>query len=300
MNRHKRRQHASNKSKTWLVLGLGAIAGFAAWQRLTRPQQAWPPKTPAGGMGTALITGASSGIGAAFARRLARDGYDLVLVSRRKNVLDTLAEELHQRHGITAQSLAADLANADAVKIVEKRIAATETLSMLINNAGFGIDGNLVDVDIQDLLDMVQVHNAAGVCLARAALPGMVARRYGSIINVASLAGLMPLPGNLYSPTKAFLVALSETLHLELQGSGVRVQALCPGFTHTGFHDAAGVDKSSLNGYSWMQAEDVVDESLRALGRDDVVCIPGTANRLFTALRLLPRSIQYRIVGQAT
>ncbi len=300
MSRQKRRQNTANKTKTWLALGLGALAGFAAWRHLQRSQRAWPPKMPAGGPGMALITGASSGIGETFARRLARDGYDLILVSRRKDVLDALAEELHQRHGIMAQSLAADLANADDVKVVEKRIAATETLSMLINNAGFGLDGSLVELDIQDLLDMVQVHNVAGVCLARAALPGMIARRHGSIINVASLAGLIPSPSNLYGATKAFLVAFSETLHLELRGSGVCVQALCPGFTHTGFHDVMGIDKSSLDSLPWMPAEVVVDESLRALGNGEVVCIPGTVNRLVPALRLLPRFIQYWIVGQAT
>jgi short-subunit dehydrogenase len=236
----------------------------------------------------ALVTGASGGIGAAFARELASRGYDLVLVARREERLAALAAELRERHAISAEVLAADLSQPADVERVAQRIAGLETLEMLINNAGFGTTGRFFKVDLARHLDMIHVHVVASVRFCQAALPGMVARGRGAIVNVASVAAFFPLVGNaMYSATKRFLVTFSQALQMELAGTGVKVQALCPGFTHTEFHDAPEFERfrrTSIPRFAWMSAEDVVAGSLGALKRNRVVYIPGFKNRLLVAL----------------
>jgi short-subunit dehydrogenase len=236
----------------------------------------------------ALITGASSGLGAVFARRLAAQGYDLVLVARREEQLAALAAELQHRHSISVEILAADLSRPADVERVESRIAAIEGLDVLVNNAGFGTTGRFAEVDLAKSLDMIQVHVTACMRLCRAALPGMVARRRGALINVASVAAFTPMPGNAnYAATKAYLLTFSKALHAELMGTGVKVQALCPGFTYTGFHDTSefdGFKRSQIPAIMWMTAEDVVAASLKALKRNQAVCIPGLRYRLLVAV----------------
>lgn len=236
----------------------------------------------------ALVTGASSGIGAAFARRLAAQGYDAILVARRADRLAALAAELRERHGAAAEPLVADLASPAGVAQVEARIAGLDALDLLVNAAGFGTTGRFARIDLARQLEMIQLHVVAAVRLTRAALPGMIERHRGAIINVASTVAFLPLPGNAtYAGTKAFLVAFSETLQHELAGSGVRVQALCPGFTYSEFHETAEYqhfDRKRIPGALWMTADQVAAESLRALGRGGVVCIPGLANRLLVAI----------------
>jgi len=237
---------------------------------------------------TALVTGASSGIGAAFARRLAAQGYDTILVARRADRLAALAAELREQYGSTAEPLAADLADPAGVAGVEARIAGLPGVDLLVNAAGFGTSGRFARIDLARQLEMIQLHVVAAVRLMRAVLPGMIERHRGAIINVASVVAFLPLPGNVtYAGTKAFLVAFSETLQHELAGSGVRVQALCPGFTYSGFHDTAEYQhfrRKRIPSALWMTADQVAAESLRALGRGGVVCIPGLANRLLVAL----------------
>jgi short-subunit dehydrogenase len=247
---------------------------------------------------TALVTGASAGLGAEFARQLAAGGSALVLVARRKERLDALAAELRQRHGVSVELLPADLEKEDDLRRVEGRIAADETLDLLVNNAGFGSPGPFSRTEIGTYLSMIQVHTAASVRLTRAALDGMVLRRRGWIINVASIAAFSPLSGPVYSATKAFLVSFSENLQYELAGTEVRLQALCPGMTHTEFHDVIAMDKSRVPGFMWMPARDVVRISLRALGRKRVICIPGWKNRLITApMRCAPTAALLRSVA---
>ena len=237
---------------------------------------------------TALITGASSGIGAAFARQFAAQGYDLILVARRRERLAALAAEMQQRHAISAEILPADLANPADVERVQRRIAEVNTLDTLINNAGFGTSGPFVEVGLAKQVEMIHVHVTASVRLCHAALPGMIARRRGAIINVSSVAAFWPLPGNAtYAATKAYLITFSEALRTELLGTGVKVQALCPGFTYTEFHDKPrfeGFERSAIPAMMWMSAEDVVAASLKALRRDQVICVPGFKNRLIVAL----------------
>jgi short-subunit dehydrogenase len=240
----------------------------------------------------ALITGASSGLGAVFARQLAARGYNLVLVARREERLAALAAELRQRHSIAAEVMVADLSRPDDVERVANRIAGLEALDILVNNAGFGTTGFFADVDPAKTMDMIQVHVTTSVRLCRAALPGMLARRQGALINVASVAAFTPVPGNAtYAATKGYLVTFSKALHAEVAETGVKVQALCPGFTYTEFHDRpelGSFKRSQIPAFMWMSAEDVVAASLKALERNQTICIPGFKYRLMTAVACSP------------
>ncbi|MBN1343450.1 MAG: SDR family oxidoreductase [Phycisphaerae bacterium] len=237
---------------------------------------------------TAVVTGGSSGIGAVFARHLAQRGYDLMLVARRRDRLDAIAEELAGQHRVGVEILTADLSEAGDVGRVQERLEALPALEMLVNNAGFGTRHRFVDLDPAMHVDMVHVHVTASVRLIRTVLPGMIERGRGAIINVSSLAGFIPMPKSVtYAATKAFLITLSEGLAKELAGTGVRVQALCPGFTYTEFHDAAefeGFDRSDISRKLWMPADDVVSESLASLEAGRVVCVPGRRNRILLAV----------------
>ena len=239
-------------------------------------------------LGTALITGASSGIGEAFARRLAADGYDLILTARREERLCALAEELERANGIEAEPFAADLSKtADVDRLVE-RIQAAGDLEILVNNAGFGAGGRFHKIDFSKQLDMIQVHVVAVARLTRAALPKMVKRRSGGIINVSSVAGFASMPrSTMYCSTKAWLISFSRALAMEMAGKGVRIQALCPGFTYTEFHDTpeyADFDRSMAPKWLWMTSDQVIEASLRDLKRGRAVCVPGFKNRLLLAL----------------
>jgi len=235
-----------------------------------------------------LITGASSGIGAAFARALAAQGHDLLLVARRRDRLESLAAELKERHAAFAEILVADLSQRAGVERVQARIAELEALEMLINNAGFGTTGRFTRLDVEKQVQMVNLHVVASMRLCRAALPGMIDRGSGAVINVASVLAFGPFPGNAtYAATKAFLVAFSKNLHAELGHKGVRFQALCPGFTSTEFHDTPEYqrfERSRIPEMLWLSAEEVVAGSLAALRRNRVVFVPGLKNRLLAAL----------------
>jgi hypothetical protein len=233
-------------------------------------------------------------------------GYNVILVARRSSRLAALATELGERYPITAEVLAADLANPADVEQVESRIVELERLDLLINNAGFGAPGSFAEADLATQLNMIQVHVVASVRLTRAALPGMMARRRGAIINVSSIAGMVPIPGSAtYSSTKAYLNVFSEALQAELTGTGVKVQALCPGFTHTGFHDTPehrGYGRSRIPEALWMTAEEVAEGSLGALDRRQVVFVPGLKNRLVVAAvaRVIPSSLLHLLRGRRT
>lgn len=236
----------------------------------------------------ALITGASSGIGAEFARQLAARGYDLILHGRRTERLAGLATELAATHGIAAEPLTADLAADAGIAVVEAHIASLPRLELLVNNAGFGIGGAFAGADVSGQADMLNVHMMAPMRLSRAALSGMIARRSGGIINVASVAAFMALPDDVnYCATKAYLVNFSQGLAGEVRQHGVRVQALCPGFTVTEFHDHAdrvGFDRSAFPRFLWGAAPAVVAASLRGLERGQVICVPGFLNQIIATL----------------
>jgi short-subunit dehydrogenase len=241
----------------------------------------------------ALITGASAGLGATFARQLAAEGYDLILVARRAAALEGVAAELRTKHGAGSELVVADLTCDEDVARVCERLGRGE-VELLVNNAGFGSRGFFFEADPEQQDAMHRLHVIAVERLTRAALPGMVARRNGGIINVASVAGFITGPGNIsYCATKAWMVVFTEGLYLELKGMGspVTVQALCPGYTYTEFHDVLGVDRASLMGKGWwMSADRVVAESLEGFKRGKLLVIPGLRYKAVAALgRFLPR-----------
>jgi short-subunit dehydrogenase len=245
----------------------------------------------------ALVTGASAGIGAAFARALAARGYDLILVARRRDRLEALALELKQS-GAAAEVFPADLTDPAQVRLVEQRIAAVEALDLLVNNAGFGVVGRFwqTDPDAQERMHLL--HIVATMRLTHAALAAMTARDRGAVINVSSVAGFVESPGSVtYGATKRWMNAFTEGLDLDLRSrnSAVRVQALCPGFTYSEFHDVAGIDRKTISASLWTTAEDVVAASLAGLERGKLFVIPGRRYSLLVRLLKLTPAVLLRI-----
>ena len=251
---------------------------------------------PPGRVATALITGASSGIGAEFARQLAAGGYTPILVARRQDRLEAVADNLAQRYGIQSEILVADLSQDVGVAAVVGRIRELDDLAVLVNNAGFGTKGRLANADPEKQAAMVRLHALATMQLTQVALPGMIERRRGAIINVSSVAAFIRRPGAVnYCATKAYINAFTEGLAQELQGTGVQVQALCPGLTHTEFHDSP--EYASKTGeiqakrgpdFIWLSAEQVVRDSLAALEHDRVLCIPGLTYQILAGVARTP------------
>lgn len=245
----------------------------------------------------ALITGGSSGIGLTFARQLAARGCNLILVARRKERLEQEARAIEAAHSVEVEILAADLTREAELKAVEDRIAATPDLEFLINNAGFGIAGRFFSVPVEGQDQMHRLHVLAPMRLMHAALEGMVDRRSGNIINVSSVSGFGQNPGSVsYSATKTWMTSFTEGLYMELKsaGSPVKVQALCPGFTLSEFHDAMHFDRKNIPAWMWMPAEEVVAASLEALERDQLIVIPGWRYKVLVGLmRALPRSLYH-------
>ncbi len=244
--------------------------------------------------GVALVTGASSGIGEAFARKLSGMGYRLLLVARRQERLEKLAAELQN-----ADVLAADLTLDSDLRRIEDRAASEPELEFLVNNAGFGVHGAFHETPIESQDRMHRLHVIAIERLTHAALTRMIGRRKGNIINVSSVAGFFAHPLNVsYCATKAWINSFTEGLYIELKAihSPVRIQALCPGFTYSEFHDSAGMDRSVIPRSLWMSAEDVVDASLRSLKRNELFVVPGWRYRLFVRLYpCIPRALSHRL-----
>lgn len=282
-----------------LVVAGGLIAVWAA--RQWRARSSGGAYRPGDGARQAVVTGASAGIGAAFARRLAADGYRLLLIARRRERLEQLAAELSRRHGAHVETLPADLTREADIERAAQAIGELDHVALLVNNAGFGAVGAFAELSAASQIEMIRLHNEAPARLTHAALPAMLARKQGAIINVASTAAFYALPGNAtYCATKRFLVTFSEALDAELAGTGVTAQALCPGFTRTDFHASEHFQAGSrrlphIPAFLWMTPEEVVDCSLRGLGRD-VVCIPGAVNRLIASL---PAFIPPGVIGRA-
>jgi short-subunit dehydrogenase len=256
------------------------------------------------GRGTALVTGASAGLGREFCAQLAARGYDLIVTARDAERLRALAAELETRHGVAVEVLPSDLTRDEEVTRVADRIAAAHEVSLLVNNAGFGTTGSIARTPPEPQAAMVRLHVLAPLRLTQAALPVLLARGAGAIVNVSSVASFIYSPGNVnYCATKAYLTTFSEGLALELRGTGVRVQALCPGFTRSEFHArmGAGGPGAARPRFMWMSAEDVVRASLLQLERGGpVVCVPGAVNRAIVLLiRLLPRRVVGLLTGRA-
>ena len=247
----------------------------------------------------ALVTGASAGIGATFARALARRGYDLIMVARRVERLEALARELEAAHGGRVEVFPADLVSDEGLRRVEERIAAADNLELLVNNAGFGAGGLFWQADLGPQDAMHRLHVLATLRLTHAALRGMTARGRGGVINVSSVAGFTVSPGSIsYCSTKRWINTFTEGLYMELKtaGSPVKVQALCPGFTYSEFHDVMGMDRSAIPRGLWMRAEDVVAAALAGLERGQLFVVPGFRYKLLAGfLSLVPGPLLRRL-----
>jgi len=243
----------------------------------------------------ALITGASSGIGEVFARKLAARGYDLILVARRADRLQALAAAVP----VHADVLPADLTTEEGLESVERAIHNCPCLELLVNNAGFGTLGRFWVADLRGQEQMHKLHVMATMRLTHAALGGMVERGHGAVVNVSSVAAFGQTEGNVsYCATKAWMNAFTQGLDVELRalGSKVKVQALCPGFTLSEFHDTLGVDRNNIPRFLWLQADAVVDASLRGLERGETIVIPGAIYKLGAFLmRHLSHGLRRRI-----
>ena len=236
---------------------------------------------------TALITGASAGIGAAFASTLAARGYGLLLTARRADRLEALATALREAHGVTVDVHALDLADPEAPARLDAWVGA-RGVDLLVNNAGYGVPGRYADSDWQTHARFLQVMVTSVCEVTHRMLPGMLARGYGRIIHVASLAGHVPAPAGhtLYAASKAFLIRAAEALHAEYASRGIHCTAVCPGFTYTEFHDVLGTrDRvNQLPRWVWQSAPEVVEEGYAAVMRGTPVHITGPVNRLIAWL----------------
>lgn len=225
--------------------------------------------------GTALITGASSGIGAIYADRLARRGYNLILVARNRERLDKLARRLADETGQTIEVIAADLGNKSDLARVESVLRTDSSITLLINNAGLGATAPLLASDIDKMTAMIDLNVTALTRLTYAAVPGFVAREGGSIINIASIVGIAPeILNGVYGATKAFVLAFSRSLNHELADKKIRVQAVAPGATATDFWEIAGTPIEQVPSEIVMRAEDMVDAALAGLDQGEQVTIP--------------------------
>jgi short-subunit dehydrogenase len=246
-------------------------------------------------MTTALVTGASSGIGLAFCHELAGRGHHLVIVARDRARLENVSDELRARHGVRVEVLSADLAERDQVQRVADRLADLgRPVDLLVNNAGFGLGRGFASGDIADEERVLDVMCRAVMVLSHAAAGAMGSRHRGAIVNVSSVAGFVVL--STYSAVKSFVTVFSEALASELAGSGVTVTALCPGFTRTEFHDRATMDMGRLPDALWLDSGRLVRDGLADAARGKVISVPGPAYKAVVALaRAAPRSVVRRV-----
>jgi short-subunit dehydrogenase len=236
-----------------------------------------------------LVTGASAGIGAAFANVYASHGYDVFLTARRTDRLEILAAQIRMRFGVEAYVVAADLAEPGAVDQILAAVAAEgRDVDALVNNAGYGLPGAYVDTSWEQQQAFLQVMTVAPAELAHKVLPGMLERRFGRIVNVASLAGIAPgsAAHTLYGAVKSLLIKFSQSLHMETRGKGVHVSALCPGFTWSEFHDVNGTREraNSLPAWLWLGADEVAQIGYEAAEANRPVSVPGAPNKAIAAL----------------
>ncbi|MCR3758055.1 SDR family NAD(P)-dependent oxidoreductase [Clostridium felsineum] len=251
---------------------------------------------------TALITGATSGIGEEFAKRFAELGYNLIITGRRENKINSVAEEIRKNFNVNVEVVIAELSDE---KDLEKLIIVIENkkIDMLVNNAGFGLNSFYEEEDINKFLDMETVHVKVPMKITYVVLKDMIKRNNGTIINVSSDGAFLLVPKNtVYASTKAFLKTFTEALNIEIKSKGknIKLQALCPGLTKTDFHEKMGMDKSrqvNKGMIKWNTPKFIVNSSLEALKKDKVVCIPGAKTKfLIGVLNLLPRKSYYKFM----
>ncbi len=248
---------------------------------------------------TALITGATAGIGAAFAHALAAQGYDLVLVARDEARLAAFADELGRRYGIRPAPLPADLSTDEGCARVEARLTwADQPVDALINNAGIALNRPFLRSTVQDEERLLRLNVHAVLRLTLAAVPGMLQRGRGDVVNVSSVAGFAPGAGSTYSATKAWVTNFSQSVGQVTRARGVRVMALCPGYTRTEFHQRAGIDTARIPNGLWLDADAVVSSGLRDLRKGKLVSVPDWRYKAIVALaRYAPRGLVDRVGG---
>jgi uncharacterized protein len=254
---------------------------------------------------TAVVTGATSGIGEEFAKRFARDGYDLLITGRREPAINKVAEGLSSAYGIKAEAFVVELSNAQDLARLVDNVKSRNNVEVLVNNAGHsGYAKHFEEVDVLEHEMLIKVHNVAPLRLISAVLPGMIERRSGTIINLSSMASFLPVASvGVYCAAKAFTRVYTQALYFEVKDKGIKVQALCPGSTDTNFgksyYSSDVMDKFRSNGL--MTPEQVVDCSLRDLKKHKVVCIPGLSNKLVARLfPTLPKGLYYSMGAKMT
>jgi hypothetical protein len=242
-------------------------------------------------MSTALVTGATAGIGLSFAHQLAERGHDVVLVARDRARLENVSDELQATYGVDTEILVADLSDrAETGKVGERLADPARPVDLLVNNAGYSLKKRFLDNDISQEEAVFDVLCRAVLVLSHAAAGAMRQRGHGAIVNVSSVASF--ITSGTYSAEKSFVTVFTEGLSAELAGSGVTATALCPGFTHTEFHDRAGLNMSSLPGFMWLDAQRLVRDCLDDVAKGKVVSVPGPQYKaIVAALRVLPRSV---------
>jgi short-subunit dehydrogenase len=247
---------------------------------------------------TAVVTGATAGIGAAFARRLAKDGYDLILVARDGERLTRGAAEITAAYGVSVQVLAADLATDAGRELIAQRLVdEQQPVDLLVNNAGLSLTTPFLRSTAIRETELLSVNVHAVMRLTLAVLPGMVARRQGSVVNVSSVAGFgAAMPGSTYPASKAWVTNFSQSVALSVVPFGVRVMALCPGYVRTEFHQRAGIDMSKTPEWLWLDADELVQHAIRDLERGKMVSVPNWKYKVAAfGLRHLPRSFLTRV-----
>ena len=246
-----------------------------------------------------LITGATSGIGEAFARRFAKEGYNLIVTGRRKEKINNLADELREKFNISVDVFIAELSNMDNVEFLIEKIR-NRNINILVNNAGFATKDTFVNTNLNVQEQMVNLHITCAMKLIYSILPNMIKKNNGVIINLSSQSAFFSMPKNAtYTGTKKFLIGFSECLYLETKEFGVKVQALCPGFVKSDFHEKMGSSKASHQNKGiirWITPEKAVDISLKALKTNKLICKPGFFENLgMNILKLLPKRIYYKL-----
>ena len=246
-------------------------------------------------MATALITGATAGIGASYANLLAKEGFDLILVARDLPRLNKVAKELNKRFGVKTQCIKADLTKPSQLAKVEKRVAdLKKPIDVLVNNAGFGIKDSFTVSNLDKEQELLDVLVTAPMRLTHAVLPVMVKRNTGIIVNVSSVASF--IAGGTYSAAKSYLTVFSESLHTELRGTNVKISALCPGFTRTEFHARGRMKMTALPKFMWLNSDELVSISWKYAKANRVICIPGWQYKILSAIaRNTPRPIVRKV-----
>lgn len=254
--------------------------------------------------GVAFITGATSGIGASFARHFAKKGYDLIITGRPNDKIFLSVEELKEKYNVNIEIFFADFANEIDVAKLEGIIKKNDKIEVLINNAGFSLGKSFLPYDIQNMENMIKVHISAPVRFIYAALPNMIRKKKGIIINLSSLSSFMPIPKNaMYSATKLFNNSFMESLHISVRDKGIKIQVLCPGFVHTNFQARSGINQSEIKDLGilpWMEPDKVVEISIRnLLKKNKVIVVPGFGNKIIKFIfTILPQRLYYRLANK--